>query len=272
MPGGGNKAENEILWGIPFDSERLQSYGGTMFLINGVVADELGMRAADYGCSNAWKCMKAPQQFSEHFTGEPNDARWQLWVRGIRSYIASDGSAKEQEYKISNDEFGSWGDGYICIKWTGLVGDDNGNLTTGGLDPLQFPSTDLALIRLSDVYLMYAECYVQGNAGNAADALKYVNYVRQRANVTAWTNSDLTKDNILAERCRELYWELTRRSDLVRFDKFTGPNQILWAWKGNALEGNAIDTRYNLMPIPANIISASPDFKQNPGYPNGVAY
>ena len=35
MPGGGNTAENEILWGIPFDSDRLQSYGGTMFLING---------------------------------------------------------------------------------------------------------------------------------------------------------------------------------------------------------------------------------------------
>lgn len=272
MPGGGNTAENEILWGIPFDSERLQSYGGTMLLINGVLADELGMRAADYGCSNPWKCMKAPKEFSEHFTAEPNDTRWSLWVRGKKSYINSNGDVAEHEYKISNDELSSWGDGYITIKWTGLVGDDNGNLTAGGLDPLQFPSTDLALIRLSDVYLMYAEAFVQGRAGNVANAVKYVNYVRERAGISTWTASDLTPENILAERCRELHWELTRRSDLVRFGKFTGPDQMLWSWKGNVLEGNNIDARYNLMPIPANVISAQPDFKQNPGYPGGVAY
>lgn len=272
MPGGGNTAENEILWGIPFDSDRLQSYGGTMFLINGAVADELGMKAADYGCSNAWKCMKATKEFSEHFTAETQDARWQLWVRGKKPYINSNGDPAEHEYKIANEEFGSWGDGYVCIKWNGLVADNNGNLTTGGLDPLQFPSTDLGLIRLSDVYLMYVEAFVQGRAGTSANAVKYVNFVRGRAGVSTWTTGDLTPDNILAERCRELYWELTRRSDLVRFGKFTGPDQMLWSWKGNALEGNTIDARYNVMPIPANILSASPSYKQNPGYPGGVAY
>ena len=152
------------------------------------------------------------------------------------------------------------------------MADNNGNLTTGGLAPLQFPSTDLGLIRLSDVYLMYVEAFVQGRAGTSANAVKYANFVRGRAGVSTWTTGDLTPDNILAERCRELYWELTRRSDLVRFGKFTGPDQMLWSWKGNALEGNTIDARYNVMPIPANILSASPGYKQNPGYPGGVAY
>ncbi len=271
MPGGGNVAENEILWGIPFDADRIQSYGGTMLLINGALADELGMSGLAYGCSNTWKCMKATEQFSKHFTGESNDVRWQHWVKGKRPYTASDGSQKEKEYKISNDEFGAWGDGYVCIKWTGLTHTTGGNWDSNIIST-QFPSTDLGLIRLSDVYLMYVESFVQGNAGNLADAVKYVNYVRGRAGVSTWSAADLTADNILAERCRELYWELTRRSDLVRFGKFTGPDQMLWAWKGNALEGNNIDSRYDIMPIPANILSASPDFKQNPGYPGGVAY
>ena len=131
----------------------------------------------------------------------------------------------------------------------------------------QFPDTDLALIRLADVYLMYAECAARNATGtDLATGLQYANLVRERAGVKIWNTADLTLDNLLAERCRELYWELTRRSDLVRFGRFTGPNQKLWSWKGNALEGNNIDSRYDLMPIPVNVIAASPDFKQNKGY------
>ena len=269
MPGGGNTAENEILWGIPFDSERLQSYGGTMFLINGALADEGGMSGLNYGCSNVWKCMKATKEFSEKFTS--NDFRFDLWVRGKLTWTDAEGKTQEKEYKISNDDFGTWGDGYVCIKWTGLT---HGANNPGGapnwdsnIISTQFPDTDLALIRLSDVYLMYAECAARGAQGaDQGKALTYANYVRGRAGVSTWSPSDLTLDNLLDERCRELYWELTRRSDLIRFGKFTGPNQALWSWKGNALEGNSIDDRYNLMPIPVNVIAASPSFKQNPGY------
>lgn len=266
MPGGGNKAENEILWGLPFDSERLQSYGGTMFLINGPLADEGGMSGLNYGCSNVWKCMKAPKEFSEHFSS--NDLRWDMWVKGP---IKDDKGEVIKDYKITNDDFGQWGDGYVCIKWTGLTHGANNPAGKPNWDEniisTQFPDTDLALIRLADVYLMYAECAARNATGtDLAKGLQYANLVRERAGVTIWNTADLTLDNLLAERCRELYWELTRRSDLVRFGRFTGPNQKLWSWKGNALEGNNIDSRYDLMPIPVNVIAASPDFKQNKGY------
>lgn len=269
MPGGGNVAENEILWGIPFDSERLQSYGGTMLLINGALANSGGISELAYGCSNAWQCMKAPQQFSECFT--QSDQRWSLWVKGKQTWVDEKGVQQEKDYKITNDEFTQWGDGYICIKWTGLT---HGANNPGGapnwdsnIIATQFPDTDLGLIRLADVYLMYSECAVRNAQGtDKAKALNYANYIRERAGVSLWSANDLTLDNLLAERCRELYWELTRRTDLIRFGRFTGPNQMLWAWKGNALEGNNIDDRYNLMPIPVNIIAASPSFKQNKGY------
>lgn len=272
MPGGGNTAENEILWGVPFDHDRLQSYGGTMFLINGVLADEGGMSGLDFGCSNVWKCMKAPQQFSEKFTDA--DKRWALWVKGKVTYTDEKGDTQEKEYKITNDEYGQWGDGYVCVKWTGL---NRGNdyfprynqtaekIFSSDIISTQFSSTDLALLRLADVYLMYAECALNGGADKTT-GLKYANLVRGRAGVVNWSMGEFTADNLLAERCRELYWELTRRSDLVRFGKFTGPNQLVWSWKGNDVNGNNIPERYNLMPIPVNVIAASPDFKQNPGY------
>lgn len=273
MPGGSNAAENEILWGIPFDQDRLQSYGGTMFLINGALADEGGMSGLAFGCSNVWKCMKATQQFSEKFTGADN--RWSLWVRGKLTWTDTEGKEQEKEYKITNDEYGQWGDGYVCIKWTGLErGDDYfppynttnpRNIFKSQITSSQFTSTDLALLRLADVYLMYAECAMNGGADKTR-GLKYANYVRGRAGVSLWDAQDLTPQNLLDERCRELYWELTRRSDLVRFGVFTGANQYKWAWKGNDLAGNNIDERYNVMPIPVNVIAASPEFTQNKGY------
>lgn len=112
---------------------------------------------------------------------------------------------------------------------------------------------------------MYAEAALNGG-GNMDTGLEYINLIRKRAGVSLWDASSYTADNLLDERCRELYWEMTRRSDLIRFNKFTGPNQAIWSWKGNSLEGNAIADRYNLMPIPANVLSAQSDFQQNAGY------
>lgn len=271
MPGGSNKAENEILWGVPFDEENLQSFGGTMFLINAALANDGGIAGLDFGCSNVWKCMKSTQQFSENFQGNDADQRWALWIKGK----TKDGS---KEYKISNDEFNEWGDGYVCVKWTNLTPGKGWAATQSTLTKApdifspevkssQFSSVDLAMFRLSDVYLMYAECAMRGAEGTAkSKGLEYVNVVRKRAGVEAWDMALFTPENLLAERSRELYWELTRRTDLVRFNKYTGADQMLWAWKGNDVNGNEINARYNVMPVPTNVLASNPGFTQNPGY------
>ena len=103
---------------------------------------------------------------------------------------------------------------------------------------------------------------------NLAQALTYVNALRQRAFGGASgniTSGQLTTDFILAERGRELLWEGHRRTDLVRFGKFTGAT-YLWAWKGNVVAGASTDAKYNLYPIPSNELSANPNLKQNTGY------
>ena len=72
-------------------------------------------------------------------------------------------------------------------------------------------------------------------------------------------------DFILDERGRELFWECCRRTDLVRFNEFT-TGTYLWAWKGGVQSGTAVDSKYNLYPIPSTDLSSNPNLIQNKGY------
>ena len=110
---------------------------------------------------------------------------------------------------------------------------------------------------------MYAEANLRGGGGNAATALGYVNALRTRAG--ALPVASLNLNFILDERGRELGWEMTRRSDLIRYAKFTTA-AYLWPWKGGVKDGQAVEEYRNLFPIPAKDIIANPNLVQNPGY------
>ena len=114
---------------------------------------------------------------------------------------------------------------------------------------------------------MYAEATLRGGSGgNMGTALGYVNAIRERAyGNTSGDVSTIDLNFILDERARELSWEFTRRTDLIRFDKFTTA-AYLWPWKGGVKEGKAVESTRNLMPIPAKDIIANPNLVQNPGY------
>lgn len=268
MPGGGNSAENEILWGIAFDSEHTQSYGGTTFLIASQVNGtyETGR---SLGLNAEWGCLKAIEQLTYRFTNDElenptTDTRFTKWLFGEQTF-----GANTVDITIENEKFGDWLSGATVIKWSNLKlvnGQVDWDRTQSYSYP-DFADADFALIRLSDIYLMTAECFLNNATGiSSNEAVNNVNYVRQRAQQSQITNAQLTKEFLLNERSRELYWELTRRSDLVRFGKFAGNGQEIWAWKGDTYEGTGIGERYNLMPIPTNIMAAQPYFKQNPGW------
>ncbi len=123
------------------------------------------------------------------------------------------------------------------------------------------------MYRLGDIYLMYAEAVLRGGSGGSqATAVEYVNKLRERAYGDASGNvTSINLDFILDERARELSWEMTRRSDLIRFGKYT-TGAYLWPWKGNVKEGKAVDSYRNLFPIPTRDLIANPNLVQNPGY------
>jgi hypothetical protein len=129
-----------------------------------------------------------------------------------------------------------------------------------------FASTDFPVFRYADALLMRAEALHR--SGDDASAVIDINAVRTRAfgntseNITA---GQLTDQFLLDERGREFYFEAQRRTDLVRFGKFTNGNYN-WPWKGGTLNGANTDTHLNIFPIPGAEVSANPNIKQNSGY------
>ena len=85
-------------------------------------------------------------------------------------------------------------------------------------DPLSVSNwggeTPMYIYRSAEVYLLMGEaCYWKGDAANAA---KYLNVVRQRSGADPLTASDINIGTILDERCRELCYEENRHVEHVR--------------------------------------------------------
>ncbi|HMT53772.1 MAG TPA: RagB/SusD family nutrient uptake outer membrane protein [Saprospiraceae bacterium] len=114
-------------------------------------------------------------------------------------------------------------------------------------------SNDFVLFRYGEVLLNKAEALWRKNSGDAT-ALELVNMIRTRAGVAPFAS--LTADNFLAERGRELCFEMKRRTDLIRFGKYDD------AW----WEKPVSEPYKKLMPIPAAQIVLNPNLKQNDGY------
>ncbi|HJV77861.1 MAG TPA: RagB/SusD family nutrient uptake outer membrane protein [Paludibacter sp.] len=247
-----NLRTNEIIFPICFDGRNTQTWGGCTYLICAAVGD--GMNASDFGIAGGWGGNRTTSAFVNKFpdiTGT-TDKRAMFYTNNHTLEI-NDIFSFKQGYALGK---------YKNITSTGAVGSS----TT-------FPDTDVPLFRLSDAYLMYAEAVLRGGSGGTRNlALEYVNKIRERAyNAVVGdpaadiTDAQLTLDFILDERARELYWEGQRRTDLIRFDKFTGSNYI-WPWKGAVKEGKSTDSKYNVLPIPSSDINANPKLKQTAGY------
>lgn len=243
---------NEIIFAFSVDADHTVSWGATTYFICGSVSSSNGAQnPADYGVESGWTSFRAKGALTSKF--DSRDSRNMFFSEGQAQYVTA----------LRNELTG-----YLFEKWTNIT--DNGRIASN--TAANGASTDFPLFRLADVYLMYAEAALRGGTdpqGNAmAKGLGYVNQVRTRAFGNASgdiTAGQLTLDFILDERARELYLECVRRTDLIRFGKFTSAD-YLWEFKGGEATGKAIDTKYCLFPIPETDLSANSNIKQNTGY------
>lgn len=233
---------NEIIYAFPVDATHTVSWGATTYIICGGVNNTSDTQVpADYGVSSGWGNFRLRGELPDLFSD--GDGRGMFYTEGQTKTI---------------DVVENQSNGYLPEKWTNLTdaGEAASNSNDGGVN------TDFPVFRLADVYLMLAEAVVRGGEGSSrSTALGYVNDLRRRAfgndsgNIT---DGQLTADFILDERARELYLECVRRTDLIRYGKFT-TSSYLWQWKGGVMNGQAVDNKYNIYPIPSTELTANPN-------------
>jgi hypothetical protein len=241
------KADNdksaEIIFPVAFDGRYTQTYGGTTFLTHCAVGGSMDPK--QFGINGGWAGYRTTSAFVNKFpdvTGG-TDKRALFYTNG-------------QSLEIK--DIGTFTDGYAIAKWKNIRADG------APISNYDFADIDFPMFRLAEAYLIAAEAYLQ--LGDNSKAITNINKVVERAYGDPTKNySTLTLDNVLDERARELYWEGKRRTDLIRFRKFT-TSSYLWPWKGGVINGSAVESFRDLYPIPAPELNSNPNLNQNPGY------
>ena len=229
-----DRCTDEIIFAIQQDGVYTQSYGCTNYIIFASTGGE--MDPASIGISSGWGGLRMTPEFFAKFT---NDDQRKLFYTDTQ--------------QASIDDIGDFTNGYAFMKFLNRTSDGGTGQEAGFVD------TDFPLMRYADVLLMAAECEARGASCNGLAAF---NQVRERAGLNPVFSLDLNE--ILDERARELYQECWRRSDLIRFGKFTSGYN--WQWKGETQDGRDVDGHRTLFPIPDSDRLANSNLKQNPGY------
>jgi hypothetical protein len=236
----------ESIFSVNFDGKNTQTYGGTTFLVHAPVGGKMNVN--DFGIDFGWGGLRTTKALVDKFTDITGntDKRAMFFTNG---------------QSVDITDIGDFASGYAVTKWK--------NITSAGAkgSDLSFVDDDFPMFRLGEAYLIYAEAILRGGTGGSnAQALAYVNKLRERAyGNTSGNLTAINLDNILDERAREMYWEGKRRTDLIRFGKFT-TGDYLWPWKGGVAGGRAVEAFRNIYPIPAAEINTNTNLVQNSGY------
>lgn len=269
---------SEIIWPLCQDGKKAQSSAGTNFYVKAFVNGPMNELYQTGVGSRGWGNVRAKTTLVDAF--DPKDVAFDkndTWGNNKMDKRAQFMTA------LPNQKKETWGEkeemtslftcGYGYIKWRNVTKDDKIPAQGEAYSSINFP-----MFRTGEAYLIAAEAILRGANGSRAEALNYVNEIRERAYMSGKyaragirsdvpgdiTDSQLTLDFILAERQRELASELQCRTDLIRFGKFTkGDN---WDWKNGVRLGSDVDDKYNLFPIPESELTNNPKLKQNNGY------
>ncbi|MDD5787796.1 MAG: RagB/SusD family nutrient uptake outer membrane protein [Bacteroidales bacterium] len=269
---------SEIIWPLCQDGQKAQSSAGTNFYVKAFVNGPMNELYQTGVGSRGWGNVRAKTTLVDAF--DPADVPFDVndsWGNNKADKRALFMTALPNQRKETWDDnlamTSTFTCGYGYIKWRNVTKNDQPAPQGEAYTSIDFP-----MFRTGEAYLIAAEAILRGAQGTRAEALSYVNEIRQRAYMSGnyakagvrsdvagtITDAQLTLDFILAERQRELASELVRRTDLVRFGKFTKGNN--WDWKNGERLGADVDDHFNVFPIPETERTNNPNLVQNDGY------
>ena len=239
-----NVGNTEAIFTINYDGLKTRNWGGTTFLTHAAIGGS--MAASQFGVGGGWGGLRTTKNLPNLFPDVTGtlDQRSQFHTAG---------------QSIEINEIGTFTDGYAITKFKNIKADGTAGSDADHID-IDFP-----LFRLGEQYLIYAEAALRGNTGSLVTAVSYINLLRTRAQAATIVQANLTLPFILDERARELYWEGHRRTDLIRFGKYTD-GSYLWPWKGGIKAGKAVESWRNVYPIPSDELVSNPNLTQNSNY------
>lgn len=156
-----------------------------------------------------------------------------------------------------------------------IVGNYNGNMKFMQQYGPQAQFETLYLLRMAEMYLIYAEASARSTNSVSAEALASLNAVRIRAGATTGGNGFVTYPSTISyaqfleavriEKLMELGSEFGEDwFDLVRYDRADGFGS---GFKVSDVKATATNTDFYIMPIPQSTITSGKNvIKQNPGY------
>lgn len=148
-------------------------------------------------------------------------------------------------------------------------GEENSGIRLAKFSPIPWLSEkaykgnpDIPVFRLAEVYYTLAECKIR--AGDKAAAASLINTVRARyftgADPDPVTDSNLNEWRMLDEWMMEFIGEGRRRTDLIRWNKYTTES-----WWDHSADGSSKE-HFNRFPLPEEAMSSNNLIEQNPGY------
>ena len=254
-------ARGEMLWSVSYDAQKTRSYGGTSYLLSATLAStDITDTSRPNGQRNGWAGLRVPFEYVERYfdvgsrdydTGEYEvvDRRGEVfYIKGRQE------SMEGALYSFMN--------GWSCLKFNNIPygQTDESFLPVSAVK--DFSDVDFPMIRLAEIYLIYAEACM--HLGLQSLALPLVGELSERAGVPPPT--EITEDFLVSERARELMWEGHRRTDLIRYGLYN-TSEYLWPYKGgDAYEGQSFPEYKCIFPIPPTELATNANLRQNPGY------
>ena len=255
------QARGEMLWAVDYNAEKTQSYGGSSYILSATLAStDITDESRPNGQRNGWAGLRVPYEFVSRYF----DVSGQDYLTGAYDVADKRGEVFyiKGRQESMEDALYSFMNGWSCLKFNNIpFGQTNESyLPQSALK--SFADVDFPMIRLGEIYLIYAEaCMHLGAEGMALPKLRELS---SRAGVEP--PQQISQEFLVAERARELMWEAHRRTDLIRYGLFH-TDAYRWPYKGgDSYAGQSFPEYKCIFPIPPTELATNDKLVQNPGY------